>query len=195
MNEAGAPTPLNVVKHLGGGNGELVCAAVLRGVLERHLGDVCRHRGAVAAAHLGDHRDGLLQGEGTLLQRQQQLLLTLLVGEELLVVADAHADQALAQLITGNRNSEWTEIIIKCSPSKSNDNKYKLRKHRAKLSIHHLHQSARSVGGILHDIVDVLHWLRLCFNLNVCALVHIQVFLQFKSLPTIRMVTNPLLLL
>ncbi len=68
------------------------------GELERSLGDVAGH-GAGAAVLLNEaHRS--LQSGGALLQSLQKLLLSLLMREQLLVVADTHADKSLTQLIT-----------------------------------------------------------------------------------------------
>lgn len=93
--------------HLGH-NRELVSAVVLGGVFHGHLADLDRHRGGVAAGHLRDDQHRLLQRSGALLQSHEELLLTLLVGEQLLVVAHTHAHQALAELITEKQQQERT---------------------------------------------------------------------------------------
>jgi len=91
---------LPTIAHVLRGNQRQLGAGILRGVLQSHLGDLWRYGRGVASVDLCDDLYRLLQSGGAFLQGHKQLLLALLVGEQLLVVADTHAHETLAQLIT-----------------------------------------------------------------------------------------------
>ena len=169
-------------------------AGILCGVLQSHLGNLRRHGCGVATVDLCDHLYRLLQSGRAFLQGHEKLLLALLVREQLLVVADAHAHQALAQLITvgawiykNEKEKEGLEFEI------IQDRRCYRRMNRREVL--YLHERTGGICGILNHVVDVLHGLRLGFNLHMSALVDVEVFLQLESLAAVGVVADPLLFL
>lgn len=88
------------------------------GVLQSHHPHLWGHGMHVATTHRDDDLQGTIERSRALMQAHDELLLTLLVEAQLVVVAHTHADEPFPQLITVHRNVKY-KIRVKIDTFKS----------------------------------------------------------------------------